>query len=153
MADGRGVRCDRILARRIPCHGYKRRADAGCHRSGVAAPACDLGCRCPLRRRARKLHSFAIGGPPKRICVARRYSLQSVPREPASADRGFGAAIGNSMADRKAAKDWEALARKELRERSLESLTWRAPDGFDVKPLYTAADLENIETDTLPGLA
>jgi methylmalonyl-CoA mutase len=50
-------------------------------------------------------------------------------------------------------KDWEALARKELRDRTLESLVWRAPDGFDVKPLYTAADLENIETDTLPGLA
>jgi methylmalonyl-CoA mutase len=49
-------------------------------------------------------------------------------------------------------EDWEALARKELRDRPLGSLVWRAPDGFDVKPLYTAADLENIETDTLPGL-
>ena len=56
------------------------------------------------------------------------------------------------MADRSSVTDWEVLARKELRDRLLESLTWRAPDGFDVKPLYTAADLENIETDTLPGL-
>ncbi|MFL6691295.1 MAG: methylmalonyl-CoA mutase [Alphaproteobacteria bacterium] len=50
-------------------------------------------------------------------------------------------------------KDWEALAQKELRDRPLNSITWKAPDGFAVKPLYTAADLENIETDTLPGLA
>src|SRR5437868_3375310 len=50
-------------------------------------------------------------------------------------------------------KDWEALAQKELRDRPLDSITWKAPDGFAVKPLYTAADLENIETDTLPGLA
>jgi methylmalonyl-CoA mutase len=50
-------------------------------------------------------------------------------------------------------KNWEALAQKELRDRPLEQLTWRTPDGFDVKPLYTAADLENIEADTLPGFA
>jgi len=50
-------------------------------------------------------------------------------------------------------KNWEGLAQKELRDRPLEQLTWRTPDGFDVKPLYTAADLENIEADTLPGFA
>ncbi|HSC17438.1 MAG TPA: methylmalonyl-CoA mutase [Rhizomicrobium sp.] len=53
----------------------------------------------------------------------------------------------------KTPEDWEALARRELKDRPLESLTWRAPDGFDVKPLYTAADLEGMEADTLPGLA
>ncbi|MBV9571667.1 MAG: methylmalonyl-CoA mutase [Alphaproteobacteria bacterium] len=48
---------------------------------------------------------------------------------------------------------WEALARKELRDRPLDSLNWNTPDGFEVKPLYTAANLENIETDTMPGFA
>src|SRR5436305_9916996 len=48
---------------------------------------------------------------------------------------------------------WNALARKELRDTQLESLSWRAPDGFAIKPLYTAADLENTEADSLPGLA
>ncbi|HEX3653056.1 MAG TPA: methylmalonyl-CoA mutase [Rhizomicrobium sp.] len=56
------------------------------------------------------------------------------------------------MADRNTS-DWEALAGKELRDRPLESLIWCAPDGFDVKPLYTAADLENLEANTLPGFA
>jgi methylmalonyl-CoA mutase len=50
-------------------------------------------------------------------------------------------------------RDWEVLAQKELRDRPFDSITWNAPDGFTVKPLYTAADLENIEADTLPGLA
>src|SRR5206468_6384821 len=49
--------------------------------------------------------------------------------------------------------DWQALAAKELRDRPLDALAWRAPDGFDVKPLYTTADLEVKEADTLPGLA
>ena len=55
------------------------------------------------------------------------------------------------MADRKTAKDWAALAQKELRDKPLDALTWRAPEGFEVKPLYTAADLENLEAGTLPG--
>ncbi len=49
--------------------------------------------------------------------------------------------------------DWNKLAQKELRERPLDSIDWHTPDGFAVKPLYTAADLESIETDTLPGFA
>src|SRR4029077_15672209 len=33
-------------------------------------------------------------------------------------------------------------------------LVWRTPEGIDVKPLYTAADLEGIEgLDSLPGVA
>jgi len=50
-------------------------------------------------------------------------------------------------------KDWTKLAAKELRERPLESLVWHAPEGFDVKPLYTAADLEKIDLDMVPGIA
>jgi len=50
-------------------------------------------------------------------------------------------------------KAWAALAAKELKTRPLESLIWHAPEGFDVKPLYTAADLEGIEAiDSVPGI-
>jgi len=48
---------------------------------------------------------------------------------------------------------WKRLAAKELRDRPVESLVWRAPEGFEIKPLYTAADLANIaDVDPLPGL-
>ncbi len=51
-------------------------------------------------------------------------------------------------------KQWAALAEKELKDRGLDSLTWATPEGFDVKPLYTAADLEGIEAaNSVPGLA
>ncbi|MDE2463508.1 MAG: methylmalonyl-CoA mutase, partial [Alphaproteobacteria bacterium] len=49
--------------------------------------------------------------------------------------------------------DWVALARKELKSDTLEPLTWRTPEGFVVKPLYTAADLEDLESNGLPGMA
>ncbi|WP_119679565.1 methylmalonyl-CoA mutase [Indioceanicola profundi] len=49
--------------------------------------------------------------------------------------------------------DWEALAAKDLRGDSPERLVWATPEGLSVKPLYTAADLEGLETDTLPGFA
>src|SRR5579883_802774 len=58
------------------------------------------------------------------------------------------------MADfpKKTLADWEKLAAKELREKPLSSLNWTTPEGIEVKPLYTAADLENLETvGTLPG--
>jgi methylmalonyl-CoA mutase len=48
--------------------------------------------------------------------------------------------------------DWEDLARKELKGEP-ESLVWHTPEGIDVKPLYTAADLEGLESaGSLPGL-
>ncbi|HCZ48455.1 MAG TPA: methylmalonyl-CoA mutase, partial [Gammaproteobacteria bacterium] len=48
---------------------------------------------------------------------------------------------------------WQAAAEKSLRGKPLESLTWHTPDGVDVKPLYTAADLDGLAfADTLPGL-
>src|SRR5580698_3676526 len=48
---------------------------------------------------------------------------------------------------------WAKLAAKELKTKPLDSLTWHTPEGFDVKPLYTAADLETSEVNTLPGIA
>jgi methylmalonyl-CoA mutase len=49
---------------------------------------------------------------------------------------------------------WAALAARELKDRPLAGLTWATPEGFAVKPLYTPADLEEIEAvDSVPGLA
>ena len=49
---------------------------------------------------------------------------------------------------------WSELAEKELRGRSLESLEWMTPEGIPVKPLYTASDLEGLESlNTFPGFA
>lgn len=58
------------------------------------------------------------------------------------------------MADfpKKTLADWEKLAAKELRDKPLSSLDWTTPEGIVVKPLYTAEDLENLETlGALPG--
>jgi len=47
--------------------------------------------------------------------------------------------------------DWKKLAEKELKA-SPDTLVWKTPEGIDIKPLYTAADLEGLEgTDSLPG--
>jgi methylmalonyl-CoA mutase len=56
------------------------------------------------------------------------------------------------MSDQKTPPGWANAAQKELRDRPLSELTWATPEGFDVKPLYTAADLEGFETaNSLPG--
>jgi methylmalonyl-CoA mutase len=48
---------------------------------------------------------------------------------------------------------WTAAALESLRGATLESLDWHTPESLLVKPLYTAADLLNVEAaDTLPGL-
>ena len=50
--------------------------------------------------------------------------------------------------------DWEAVALKQSRRDSLESLNWNTPEGLAVKPLYTKKDVENLpNVDTLPGFA
>ncbi len=45
---------------------------------------------------------------------------------------------------------WRDLASKELKGAAPESLTWETPEGISVKPLYTAADLEALETGANP---
>ena len=58
------------------------------------------------------------------------------------------------MADfpKKTPADWEKLAAKELRDKPLSSLDWMTPEGIPVKPLYTAADLEDLESvGSIPG--
>jgi methylmalonyl-CoA mutase len=50
--------------------------------------------------------------------------------------------------------DWRASAAQDLKGADPESLVWHTPEGIDVKPLYTAADLAGIEgLDSLPGFA
>ncbi|MDD3448224.1 MAG: methylmalonyl-CoA mutase, partial [Gammaproteobacteria bacterium] len=50
--------------------------------------------------------------------------------------------------------DWQTQASKELKGRSADDLNWNTPEGITVKPLYTAADLEDVaHADTLPGFA
>ncbi len=58
------------------------------------------------------------------------------------------------MADfpNKTVEDWAKLAQRESKDQPLERLDWMTPEGIRVKPLYTAADLEGLETlGTLPG--
>jgi methylmalonyl-CoA mutase len=58
------------------------------------------------------------------------------------------------MADfpKKTLADWEELAAKELRDKPVSSLDWTTAEGIVVKPIYTAADLEKLETvGSLPG--
>ena len=47
---------------------------------------------------------------------------------------------------------WKRLAEKERKGAPVSDLTWRTPEGIDVKPLYTRADVEDLDfTDTVPG--
>ena len=49
---------------------------------------------------------------------------------------------------------WTTLVERETRGRTPADLSWQTPEGIDVKPLYTAADLEGLEhLDALPGFA
>ncbi len=54
------------------------------------------------------------------------------------------------MSEKKPTKaDWDAAAAKEVRGKDL---TWRTAEGIDVRPLYTAADTEELDPG-LPGFA
>ena len=57
------------------------------------------------------------------------------------------------MSDKPSISDWVALVEKETKGQTPKDLGWVTREGIDVKPLYTAADLEALEhLDTLPGL-
>ncbi|HEY9548200.1 MAG TPA: methylmalonyl-CoA mutase family protein, partial [Kiloniellaceae bacterium] len=54
----------------------------------------------------------------------------------------------------KSLEDWRKLAAGELKGADPDSLVWDTPEGIAVKPLYTAEDLEGLETlGSLPGFA
>ncbi|MGR3912942.1 MAG: methylmalonyl-CoA mutase, partial [Gammaproteobacteria bacterium] len=60
-------------------------------------------------------------------------------------------AAGKDRAD--ALAKWRKLAAQELRGKAPEEIHWQTPEGIEIKPLYTPADLEHLaEVDTLPGL-
>lgn len=53
----------------------------------------------------------------------------------------------------KSLDDWRELASQEIK-RDAETLTWATPEGINVKPLYTEADLQGLShLGSLPGLA
>jgi methylmalonyl-CoA mutase len=48
--------------------------------------------------------------------------------------------------------DWRTLASRDLGGGDPDTLVWHTPEGIDVKPLYTRADLAEVEAlDSLPG--
>jgi len=49
--------------------------------------------------------------------------------------------------------DWRELASKDLKGADPDSLVRTRPEGIEVKPLYTSADLDPVDVDTLPGFA
>jgi methylmalonyl-CoA mutase len=56
--------------------------------------------------------------------------------------------------EKKSLADWQVKAAKEIKADDVSGLTWNTAEGINVKPLYTKADVENLETaDTLPGIA
>ena len=58
------------------------------------------------------------------------------------------------MAEHPELKQWQALAEKQMKGKSVDTLLWNTPEGIPVKPLYSAEDLENIEhLNALPGMA
>ena len=51
-------------------------------------------------------------------------------------------------------KKWQELAAKELKGKHPNSLNWETPEGILVKPIYTAEDLEGLDSvNTLSGIA
>ncbi len=58
------------------------------------------------------------------------------------------------MAEHPQSQQWQELAEKQMKGKSVDTLLWDTPEGIQVKPLYTAEDLENLEhVNTLPGFA
>ena len=50
--------------------------------------------------------------------------------------------------------EWKTAVEKEIQGRSVEDLEWETPEGIQIKPLYTAEDLENLEAfKTFPGFS
>jgi methylmalonyl-CoA mutase len=49
-------------------------------------------------------------------------------------------------------EEWTRLAMKDRKGAPVDELVWHTPEGIDVKPLYTAVDVEALDfTDSVPG--
>ena len=61
------------------------------------------------------------------------------------------------MSDKKSkatVEQWQELAKKQLRGKNIDDLTTSTPEGIDIKPLYTQADVADLDfADTMPGMA
>src|SRR6516225_11039540 len=61
--------------------------------------------------------------------------------------------MAESSRERADLQRWRELAGKERKGASPDDLVWHTPEGIDVKPLYTAADVAGLDfTDTVPGV-
>ena len=50
--------------------------------------------------------------------------------------------------------DWREIAEKELKNRTLDDLTWKTLEGIDVSPVYTEEDVEGLDhLGSIPGAA
>ncbi len=77
----------------------------------------------------------------------------AVLRGPLRYDLWPGRPIASQAVDDNDLNAWRAAASKELKGTDPDALIRHLPEGIDTKPLYTAADLDGIDCDTLPGLA
>ncbi len=51
-------------------------------------------------------------------------------------------------------EQWREMATKQMKGKSPDTLTWKSPEGIDVKCLYTAEDIDGMDTvGSLPGMA
>ena len=58
------------------------------------------------------------------------------------------------MSEHPEKQKWVDLSTKELRGKPLESLNWNTPEGIEVKPVYTAEDIQDMDfSNSLPGFA
>ena len=48
-------------------------------------------------------------------------------------------------------KLWRELASKEIRQDSPDGLIWKTPEGLELKPLYSAEDVRDLDFDSIPG--
>uniref|UniRef100_UPI00358F1B43 methylmalonyl-CoA mutase, mitochondrial n=1 Tax=Myxine glutinosa TaxID=7769 RepID=UPI00358F1B43 len=48
--------------------------------------------------------------------------------------------------------EWAALAQKQLKGKSVESLMWETAEGLKVKPVYTSLDADSASRNELPGV-
>lgn len=62
--------------------------------------------------------------------------------------------MSNYKPETTSVEEWQALASKQMKGKSLDELTWHTAEGIDVKCLYTAEDTIGLEyTNTMPGAA
>ena len=51
-------------------------------------------------------------------------------------------------------EEWKALAKKELRDRNFDDLSWETDEGISVKPLYTKNDIVSLpQMNEVPGVS